>query len=1007
MKLPFNVASDIAERSLKQLAIQSGMEVLFSTEIAGGVRTNSIKGDYSALEAAQRMLRGTVLEVSQKSDLGALVISRKNTSRTEKKDPGVVAVPNRNHPAHTSSNGDGSESPIELSPFTVNANQDVGYQASNTLAGSRLNTSLKDTSASISVMTAEFLSDLGAHSVEDAMAYAGNLQIDLEDTAAGITGNPVGENFTTYRVRGLKASVARNYFLWNIPGDIYNIERIDESRGPNSVLFGLGSAGGIINSTTKQAFFGWASGTVEFAASRFDSFRGTLDVNQPLIADKLAIRVNLLDGAESKSRWYSDSNDKRAHLNAQWRPFSGTTVRLEAERGAIEENIARGWTVEDRISLWDSRGRPLRATSTAATAEGIIRLNANAQRITWIENSNYFGDLRGSLITTVPAAQQDTMIVDRDLVDYSVNPAGPGAVRNTRFAAYTATVEQQLAQNTYVEVAFNHQRHDYVAYDPLNGDANVLYGDPNANLPATSSTTMANPNAGRYFVETRWYRRSQEEAFNTIRATLSNEFDLERWGHYRWAVMGEHEKSSFARDIRRETWADNPFGPAGVPEALANHVWRRYYVTEGQWDTYRVPTAKDNLITNRTDPVTGRTLSSSWVQFNRNIDDDTRDLKTLLLGGQAAYFDRRLIGTFGLRRDEVNLANRDTMRDPNTREWVVDYDTVEHSTDLARTRTYGAVWHLNPRFSLSYNQSSNNALPSNAHRVLPDSTRPDPSAGEGKDFGLGMDLLDGKVYARAGYFTTAGRRETDFRGVINIVTNRNERVLDALVGAGEISAAVADSLRVNTNAGYFDRESEGWEFRVVANPTPNWRIQANYTLTDAIESNIIPEVQGWANDAISFWSKYNTALVTSSSITIAQEIANLRNNLQEQISVDGAGAIGNRRAKFNVFTRYDFTRGAFRNFYIGGGYRHQSKMLIGRNNAGALQFNDPVDRVDLLLGYRFKFLERHKFRLQLNIENLLNDDDPVILRRTTDDLYVSRFVVSEPLTFRLSAKLDF
>lgn len=49
---------------------------------------------------------------------------------------------------------------VELSPFTVNTTQDVGYLAENTLAGSRLNTKLRDTAGSVSVFTKEFLDDL-------------------------------------------------------------------------------------------------------------------------------------------------------------------------------------------------------------------------------------------------------------------------------------------------------------------------------------------------------------------------------------------------------------------------------------------------------------------------------------------------------------------------------------------------------------------------------------------------------------------------------------------------------------------------------------------------------------------------------------------------------------------------------------------------------------------------------------------------------------------------------
>jgi len=50
-----------------------------------------------------------------------------------------------------------AEAAIELSPFVVTTDKDLGYLAGNTLSGSRLNTKLYDTSASISEMTKEFL----------------------------------------------------------------------------------------------------------------------------------------------------------------------------------------------------------------------------------------------------------------------------------------------------------------------------------------------------------------------------------------------------------------------------------------------------------------------------------------------------------------------------------------------------------------------------------------------------------------------------------------------------------------------------------------------------------------------------------------------------------------------------------------------------------------------------------------------------------------------------------
>ena len=64
-------------------------------------------------------------------------------------------------PASATKPAGASEAAVVLSPFEVNSTKDVGYLAQNTLSGSRMNTSLKDTPAAVSVMTPEFLADRG------------------------------------------------------------------------------------------------------------------------------------------------------------------------------------------------------------------------------------------------------------------------------------------------------------------------------------------------------------------------------------------------------------------------------------------------------------------------------------------------------------------------------------------------------------------------------------------------------------------------------------------------------------------------------------------------------------------------------------------------------------------------------------------------------------------------------------------------------------------------------
>ena len=111
-------------------------------------------------------------------------------------------------------------------------------------------------------MTKELFDDVGATDATTLLSYG------LNTETSGVQGNFVGgvgavtadlaDTRTNpqqgQRIRGLaSADLTRNYFQTDIAFDAYNTERIDISRGPNSLLFGIGSPGGVINNTTMQA----------------------------------------------------------------------------------------------------------------------------------------------------------------------------------------------------------------------------------------------------------------------------------------------------------------------------------------------------------------------------------------------------------------------------------------------------------------------------------------------------------------------------------------------------------------------------------------------------------------------------------------------------------------------------------------------------------------------------------------------------------------------------------
>lgn len=267
--------------------------------------------------------------------------------------------------AQTTSESPDDETVIELTPFEVNADSTVGYRATSTLAGSRLNTQLKDVAASVTVLTSEFLDDIGATDIETAFAYIAGVEtaLNTDTSERGSGGELQDSNINTQpgnnRVRGLsRADVTRDFFeAGNGNLDRYNIERIALVRGPNSILFGLGSPAGIINYTTKKAALGRDINEVGLTVDNYGSHRATFDFNRAL-GDKFAVRILAL--TEDTKSQFDTSYDRDNRINASmvFKPFSGTTLRYSVEATDNDSRRPNYSLPIDNISHWINSGRP-------------------------------------------------------------------------------------------------------------------------------------------------------------------------------------------------------------------------------------------------------------------------------------------------------------------------------------------------------------------------------------------------------------------------------------------------------------------------------------------------------------------------------------------------------------------------------------------------------------------------------------------------------------------------
>jgi hypothetical protein len=221
---------------------------------------------------------------------------------------------------------------VFLSPFVVSADDDRGYQATSTLAGTRLRTNLRDLGSAISVVTPEFLSDVGAVDQGTLLSYTTSTETGgVQGNFSGVGDNQgrPGPGFSrtdpqaNQRIRGLdRATVTRDFFITDVGFDEYNSSRITINRGPNALLFGLGSPGGIINHSLKQPLYR-DEAEVRFRFGARSTTRTTFDVNKVIVPDRFAIRMAGLYGETYFRQRPAFNRDRRIYTAFDAKLFEG------------------------------------------------------------------------------------------------------------------------------------------------------------------------------------------------------------------------------------------------------------------------------------------------------------------------------------------------------------------------------------------------------------------------------------------------------------------------------------------------------------------------------------------------------------------------------------------------------------------------------------------------------------------------------------------------------------
>ncbi len=1071
---------------------------------------------------------------------------------------------------------------LALSPFEVR-DDSTGYYASNTMSGTRVNSRLEDLGSSISVITKEQMADFGMLDINDVFAYeastegSGNYTDFAFNQSAQPQDNLQSNPNNANRVRGLSsANVAYGGFETSrrMPIDPIITGSIEISRGPNSNLFGLGSASGTVNTVPVAANLRRNRSQLQLRADSYGdlsgqpSLRESLDINRVLIKDKLAFRFSQVASKTEFTRQPAGVNMQRYNGMVKYSPFKRTTISgtfLYFHQSGVRPNSI---TPRDAVTPWIDAGSPTwdpltntayingspvtrTGAPTTALGGGIPTINNAAvfnsgfqttgrgTSFLYIEPTGpaFWTAPRGTTSTdallrttatnnqagfnyallspqtlrrTQPLWSSDAAVSSKDIYDWS-------SINSASMNRFDETVRTSLISIEQIFIDTRRQvlaaqvgwfREDSPTYfrDFAAGSAGSTYLmiDPNRRrLDGTANPYYLRP----YFGVSEVNVINQPLLNDTYRGQLAYRLDLSNEkGWLRW--LGTHQFSGYSEykksQIRSYYYQlamldDHSWLTAGTPRANSVALPGDTLPQDQQSPTgsrsFRFYLVGDN---NGYDidyaPYNGSlegTYNYTWGNFaaGQSVNEPTQmglaasvngtggaqnSLKIQRSHGavlQSHFLKGRFVTTFGFRRDEILTKagiNARLLPDGKSHdfEWDKQWAAGNYKENQGDTKTMGAVLKITRWLSIHGNKSDS-FLPADNAIDLHGRFLPNPQ-GKGEDYGISLQLFDGKVHIRANQFKVL--TENDRSGNSSTLATRAVKMdvfdgqparafsldvrtrqwlqatqpglsgaaLDAAVAAEmKMDPAILATLQNSVNFGGLpiaaaqDAQSKGRELEIFYNPTNYWTIKANVTENETIQAAVAQDLLDYLDERMPLWTtivdKQTNALWFTSSYDAAQTPqaympAQVTTALSIAQQTAGKSLPQIRKYRANLSTNF-YLRGItdhrfLKKINIGGAIRWEDKGAIGYYGVQQLPaIITQLDRdrpiwakgntyVDLLAAYRTKLKSKIGLTVQLNVRNVQEDGRLQAVSAYPDGT-PNAYRIVDPRQFILTTTFDF
>ncbi len=895
-------------------------------------------------------------------------------------------------PSATSAASAAEDAAVILNPFVVSTDANKGYYASETLSGTQLKSQVRDLANPITILTEEFMRDIGAVNYEEALEFLPSTQAFKGDTSdpesvSSRTGTP-------FTVRGFRSSsLTNNFFTSRIKVDNFNTETVTQSRGPNSLLFGLGSVGGGLDATNKLGRFNANSHSLDVRLDSEGSKRVSLDINRIIVPKKLALRFAALSTDQRTPREFQYMRRNSAYLNFTLQPFKGATIHLNAETGRIDELNPRPYQAYDSVSAWLNDPRtPLQKANTIDLAlvqsgttaarnaarnliTGVSQGFSTTNYLVYIMNAPQLGvqnwnfKSRGSEAFVNGLAQSQTSISGATRVPGVSFPlatvvSGPSDYFDTTYDKFSASWQQQILEKTFVELAGAYETAEDEDWQPVSRGDYEVFIDNNYYLPSQLAvnnpdpTKPLNPYFGTPYVESNATLQNRSTTLKQYRATLTRQFDLSRIEPVKGLDFGKFTAVAFHYYRHLDSYFQQPEElttnsvlATGVLADTQNQIRRRYYLTPGQPVSFPAFLPSQARVTQTGNPaVPGSvfpTVSSAFAnRLNPVYAPETT--KSYAAIGQWELFSRRLILTGGLRRDDLSSKNFVFATDPVTRLFLgKGQGAFAPETKSSVTNTnYGAVFKVTKWLDAFANTATNTVGAGGTNYDVFNRTLPNQE-GRGYDLGLRGFFFEDRVILKLNYFNNelTNRISNPLRdGAIGVEMARQngfvERYLEGMVlnGFGSRVAGARRFADYPGNGLWTDVESdltEGYEVEATLNPTKQLRVLLNVSYNDSKLNSTYNFTRPWYEQYVK--PVRDDAVIRSvianptfnATRTIGDYITGIERRLNYHEAQVGGARLRGTNWLVNVVGSYAFDQGPLKGTRVGASARWREAPTIG------------------------------------------------------------------------------